>query len=132
MKTIDLNNVKLFDPLTEITSTENYFDLHNDYSCNEMNFDFKGGRLMFSFSSDQPRVNYNRLNLVLQSFRIVEIKINGPAAIAELTLDNFYRGSYTLSNQSENPNSELLFYHIEFYEEVSLDVLCSRCYIEIL
>ena len=128
--TIELEDIKLFDGLTEISINNSNIDLHNDYDCIGFYLDYNKDMIL-KFVSNDNNQERNTVNIIFKETEIVKLTfpITGNE---EFTLDNFYRGRYQNGNTllDETKDGKKCFY-IDFYEEQAFEVLAEKVIIEL-
>ncbi|WP_332737819.1 hypothetical protein [Flavihumibacter sp.] len=131
MNKIELTTAALFEPLTEIEFSGINLDLHNEYSCNKITIDYNEEIIKFDFKAENAQQAYQRLTMVFETFQIVEMVSKKLDSKTVLTPDNFYRGRFEYEGQHHETTPWGVFFHIEFYEEFYLDILCKKAYLKI-
>ena len=98
---MDLTEVELFKNVLEIKSGTLHIDLHNDFTC--INLDHIGEDLTLKFQHDKGDGH-----VMLQFKKVEVLKMQLPLQFEGLTLDNFHRGRF--SYEDDNCNGKMFFY----------------------
>lgn len=124
---IDLTNTELFLDLTTIDHGESFFDLHNDYSCTDINYKLITKTISFLFKPRITGPTAKDLCLLFEDATIVIFKFNLKGTAESCVLDSFYRGRDEIEGNvfEISPHGEGVFY-IEFLGGDSFTIFSKK------
>jgi hypothetical protein len=127
MGKIELTNTDLFLDLTTVKYGESFFDLHNDYDCEGINYKLLNKTISFLFQPRIPEQAKKELCLLFEEATIADFKVNLKHTADRRTVDLFYRGRYEMGGNlfEISPNGEGIFY-IDFWEGDSFVIFSKK------
>ena len=109
---IAATSIRLFINLAQYNYGNQYYDLHNDYSCEKVSFE--DGVLLVIFKSF---INDKCLLLKFTDVKITNLSLFSVKGVESLTLDNLYRGRFEINGELiEVADDGKGYFYLEFYE----------------
>ena len=113
-------DIQLFESLLEISLGSLTVDLHNDYTC--IDLDYSSETLNLVFQKDQ-----NQDKLVIAFDNVYINKLSIPLKTPKgLILDNFHRGRYEEAGKLYDIYNEKICLYLEFLEQGMIELLCTK------
>jgi hypothetical protein len=124
---IELTNVELFKDLTTLEAVDTFFDLHNEYTCTNIDYKLLDKTLGFLFEPNKSNAAKNNLYLLFENATISNFNLYLNRTTDSSTLDSFYRGRYQLENAlfEYAPSGEGYFY-LEFIEGDAFECFAGK------
>ena len=122
---MDLTNSELFKDLTAISEENQFFDLHNDYSCKAISYDSATKVLRAIFEPCKSKTN--NLCLEFTEARIAKLFFYFSCSQDASTISAFYRGRFEIEGELlEYLKSDERYFYIDFQEEDKLEVFAKK------
>jgi len=121
---IALSDVELFKSLMELKMAGEYIDLHNDYECHNIIYDFEKGYLRLLFKGNK--------SLILEFSDVVIAKLNlQPQETSDRgTLNNFYRGRFEINGTLYETSEEgRKYFYLEIEAGGGLELYASDVFL---
>jgi hypothetical protein len=127
MAIIELTNAELLKDLTTVETVDTFFDLHNDYTCTNIDYKLLDKMLGFLFEPNKSDAAKNNLYLLFENATIVNLNLDLTRTTDGSTLDSFYRGRYQLEDTLVEyaPTGEGYFY-LEFIEGDEIECFAEK------
>jgi hypothetical protein len=129
MTQISIPSIEILKDLLCLTIENQFFDLHNDFDCTEINHTSATNSLSFTFVSNNSKT---KLNISFFDIKLIEFQFKSIGIRQSLTLDLFYRGRFEKDNHLFDVDEFGLGYmYVEFYEEVRFEFFSSSFIVEV-
>lgn len=121
---LDLTEFALFESLLIFETSNGVIDLHNDYECHGIEYDFESQCLKCSFKGSG--------NLILEFRNVIIAKLN---LLLQLTsdsgtLNNFYRGRFEINGTLyECSNEGRRYFYLEFEAGDALELYAGNVFL---
>ncbi|MFV0468255.1 MAG: hypothetical protein ACK5MK_04915 [Dysgonomonas sp.] len=114
---ITATSIEFFKNLAQYDYNNQYYDFHNDYSCEKLSY--SDGILLILFKS---LIDGIFLSLKFTDVKIIVLDFFYVKDVENLTLDNLYRGKFEFNGElvevSEDGKG---YFYLEFYEGQKLE-----------
>lgn len=114
---ITATSIEFFKNLAQYDYNNQYYDFHNDYSCEKLSY--SDGILLILFKS---LIDGIFLSLKFTDVKIIALDFFNVKDVENLTLDNLYRGKFEFNGElvevSEDGKG---YFYLEFYEGQKLE-----------
>lgn len=120
----DLTKAELFKSLLVFKTKETVIDLHNDYDCENINYEFDKSCLKCLFKG-KDEVTLEFSDVIITKLGLL-LKRTSDSSI----LNNFYRGRFEQEGVlREYSNEGKGYYHLEFEKGDSIDLHASNVFL---
>jgi len=128
MKEFEILKPEILQNLMNIEFGDDYFDLHNDYKCYQIQHFIEKGELKLSFkASEVNSLKKSPVHIIFKEIDMKKISFISGELDEIMTIDSLYRGRFEENSILREYSTEgKAYYYLEFYDGYRFELFASN------
>jgi hypothetical protein len=126
---VNLTHWELLKSFHEFDAEGFYIDLHNEFSCEIIDFDKQKSELLLSFNPINNNQKAKKVDIIFKQISLEHFSLrNDESDKGFYTIDNIYRGLFEngTSNIQEKSDNDQYYFYIDFYQDCSFELFAKN------